>query len=217
MRFFLAAKRTFCVITLYALKIRASFLKARFVANLDDYKCVACCKRVYSCGETIKKHEVSFFLSHPVRRSRSTTLQEQEQELLVLGVPYTFHGSLSTTSSASTSTQQQYQYQILLPATASLLQKLEVLRTKCCQLHLTISFDFHLSEIATLPDAHIAKVLPKWSFVHFQNLLQVESKVENRCTNYKYNTSSSLWRQIQFVHMVGDTLFILILEIEPHF
>ena len=66
MRFFLAAKRTFCVITLYALKIRASFFKARFVANLDDYKCVACCKRVYSCGETIKKHEVSFFLSHPV-------------------------------------------------------------------------------------------------------------------------------------------------------
>ena len=66
MRFFLAAKRTFCVITLYALKIRASFFKARFVANLDDYKCVACCKRVYSCGETIKKHEVSFFLSDPV-------------------------------------------------------------------------------------------------------------------------------------------------------
>ena len=54
MRFFLAAKRTFCVITLYALKIRASFFKARFVANLDDYKCVACCKRAYSCGETIK-------------------------------------------------------------------------------------------------------------------------------------------------------------------
>ena len=66
MRFFLAAKRTFCVITLYALKIRASFFKARFVANLDDYKCVACCKRVYSCGETIKKHEVSFFLSATV-------------------------------------------------------------------------------------------------------------------------------------------------------
>ena len=61
MRFFLAAKRTFCVITLYVLEIRASFFKARFVANLDDYKCVACCKRVYSCGETIKKHEVSFF------------------------------------------------------------------------------------------------------------------------------------------------------------
>ena len=66
MRFFLAAKRTFCVITFYVLKIRALFFKARFVANLDDYKCVACCKRVYSCGETIKKHEVSFFLSLPV-------------------------------------------------------------------------------------------------------------------------------------------------------
>ena len=66
MRFFLAAKRTFCVITLYALEIKALFFKARFVANLDDYKCVACCKRVYSCGETIKKHEVSFFLSDPV-------------------------------------------------------------------------------------------------------------------------------------------------------
>ena len=63
MRFFLAIKRTFCVITLYALEIRALFLKAMFVANFDDYKCVACCKRVYSCGETIKKHEVSFFLS----------------------------------------------------------------------------------------------------------------------------------------------------------
>ena len=66
MRFFLAAKRTFCVITLYALEIKALFFKARFVANLDDYKCVACCKRVYSCGETIKKHEVSFFLSDTV-------------------------------------------------------------------------------------------------------------------------------------------------------
>ena len=39
MRFFLAAKRTFCVMTLYALKIRALFFTARFVANLDDYKC----------------------------------------------------------------------------------------------------------------------------------------------------------------------------------
>ena len=58
---FLAARRTFCVITLYALEIKALFFKARFAANLDDYKCVACCKRVYSCGETIKKHEVSFF------------------------------------------------------------------------------------------------------------------------------------------------------------
>ena len=56
-----AAKRAFCVITLYALEIKALFFKARFVANLDDYKCVACCKRFYSCGETIKKHEVSFF------------------------------------------------------------------------------------------------------------------------------------------------------------
>ena len=54
MRFFLAAKRTFCVITLYALKIRASFFKARFVANLDDYKCVACCKRVYRVRVQIK-------------------------------------------------------------------------------------------------------------------------------------------------------------------
>ena len=68
MRFFLAAKRTFCVITLYALEIKALFFKARFVANLDDYKCVACCKRVYSCGETIKKHEVSFFLSDTVNQ-----------------------------------------------------------------------------------------------------------------------------------------------------
>ena len=66
MRFFLAAKRTFCVITFYVLEIRALFFKARFVANLDDYKCVVCCKRVYSCGETIKKHEVPFFLSHTV-------------------------------------------------------------------------------------------------------------------------------------------------------
>ena len=66
MRFFLAAKRTFCVITFYVLEIKALFFKARFVANLDDYKCVACCKRVYSCGETIKKHEVSFFLSDTV-------------------------------------------------------------------------------------------------------------------------------------------------------
>ena len=77
MRFFLAAKRTFCVITLYALKIRASFFKARFVANLDDYKCVACCKRVYSCGETIKKHEVSFFLSHPVHSFHKATIDQK--------------------------------------------------------------------------------------------------------------------------------------------
>ena len=66
MRFFLAAKRNFCVITFYVLEIRALFFKARFVANLDDYKCVACCKRVYSCGETIKKHAVPFFLSATV-------------------------------------------------------------------------------------------------------------------------------------------------------
>ena len=66
MRFFLAAKRTFCVITFYVLEIRALFFKARFVANLDDYKCVVCCKRVYSCGETIKKYAVPFFLSPTV-------------------------------------------------------------------------------------------------------------------------------------------------------
>ena len=55
MCFFLAAKRTFCVITLHALKIRALLFKARLVANLDDYKCVACCKRVYTCREIQKK------------------------------------------------------------------------------------------------------------------------------------------------------------------
>ena len=74
MRFFLAAKRTFCVITLYALKIRALSFEARFVANLDDYKCVVCCKRVYSCGETIKKHAVPFFLSTTVYTEISLTL-----------------------------------------------------------------------------------------------------------------------------------------------
>ena len=66
MRFFLAAKRTFCVITLYALEIRALFFTAAFVANFDDYRCVACCKRAYSCGETIKKHAGSIFLSNTV-------------------------------------------------------------------------------------------------------------------------------------------------------
>ena len=82
MRFFLAAKRTFCVITLYALEIKALFFKARFAANLDDYKCVACCKRVYSCGETIKKHEVSFFC--PILRyCRSDCESETVQHLRI--------------------------------------------------------------------------------------------------------------------------------------
>ena len=67
MRFFLAAKRTFCVITFYVLEIKAFFFKARFVANLDDYKCVACCKRAYSCGEIKKNmYVVPFFLSDTV-------------------------------------------------------------------------------------------------------------------------------------------------------
>ena len=84
MRFFLAAKRTFCVITLYALEIKALFFKARFVANLDDYKCVACCKRVYSCGETIKKHEVSFFLSDTVTLAMVVVIDRVHEAPVIL-------------------------------------------------------------------------------------------------------------------------------------
>ena len=42
------------------------YLIARFALNYDDYRCVACCKRVNSCGEIIKKRGVSFFLSDTV-------------------------------------------------------------------------------------------------------------------------------------------------------
>ena len=81
MRFFLAAKRTFCVITFYALEIRALFFTAAFVANFDDYRCVACCKRAYSCGETIKKHAVPFFLSLPVLEYFNTPVYFQSLSL----------------------------------------------------------------------------------------------------------------------------------------
>ena len=81
MRFFLAAKRTFCVITLYALEIRALFFIATFVANFDAFRCVACRRRVYSCREIIKKRGGSIFLSEGVANQPDDFLQEFELQI----------------------------------------------------------------------------------------------------------------------------------------